>query len=96
MINNEFRLLTERLDYDTQTSKSVTRGSTLGLTDDGDTLKTATGLLYNRQTRYAEVYYGQIINNDFYIQADTLFSYDSISTYQAFRNIEIISASLIH
>ncbi len=91
LVNEEFNLYTERLMYDTQTSKSVTKGYTLGITEDGDSLRTATGLLYNRQTRYAEVYFGRIISEDFYIEADTLLSYDSISTYKAYRNIEMIS-----
>lgn len=93
LVNEEFNLYTEWLLYDTQTSKSVTKGYTLGITADGDSLRTARGLLYNRQTRYAEVYYGQIVNQDFYIEADTLLSFDSISTYKAYKNIEMISAT---
>ncbi len=91
--NEEFDLYTDQLIYDTRTSEAITKGVTIGITDEADSLKTATGLLYNRQTRYAEIYYGRIINQDFYIEADTIQSLDSIATYKAYKNIEMISSA---
>lgn len=91
MTNNEFYLETDTLFYNTLNTQAKTFGPTLGITADGDTLESSKGLIYNRQTRYAEVYFGRVYNEEFDIEADTLITDDSIQIYEAFRNIVMTS-----
>lgn len=91
MVNDEFYLETDTLYYNTVSGETQSLGTTLGVTTDSDTLTTDTGLLYNRQIRYAEVYYGRVFNDDFDIEADTLITDDSLQVYSAFQNIIMTS-----
>ena len=91
MTNNEFYLETDTLFYNTLNTQSKTFGPTLGITTDGDTLQSNKGLIYNRQTRYAEVYYGRVYNDEFDIEADTLITNDSTKIYKAYQNIVMTS-----
>lgn len=91
MVNDDFYLETDSLLYNTVNSRSQTYGTTLGVTADGDTLQSAKGIIYNRQTRYAEIFSGRVFNNEFDIEADTLITNDSLQLYKAFSNIIILS-----
>lgn len=91
MVNDEFYLETDTLFYNTLNGETRSLGTTLGVTADADTLTTDTGLVYNRQIRYAEVYYGRVFNDEFDIEADTLVTDDSLQVYSAFRNIVMTS-----
>ncbi len=91
MINEDFYLETDSLIYNTLNAKSQTYGPTLGITTEGDTLQSTKGLIYDKATRYAEVYSGRIFNNEFDIEADTLITNDSLQLYKAFGNITMFS-----
>lgn len=91
MVNDEFYLETDTLYYNTLNGETRSLGTTLGVTADADTLTTDTELVYNRQVRYAEVYYGRVFNDEFDIEADTLVTDDSLQVYSAFRNIIMTS-----
>lgn len=91
MVNDEFYLETDTLYYNTLNGETRSLGPTLGVTTDADTLTTTNGLLYNRQIRYAEVYYGRVFNDEFDIIADTLVTDDSLQVYSAFQNIIMTS-----
>lgn len=91
MWNDEFYLETDTLFYNTHSSQSKTLGPTLGITNDKDTLESANGLIYNRQTRYAEIYNGRVFNEEYDIKADTLITNDSLQLYDAYRNVVMTS-----
>lgn len=91
MENDEFYLETDTLFYNTLDTKTRTYGPTVGITTDGDTLQSKSGLLYIRQIRYAEVYQGRVFNERFDIEADTLITDDSLQLYKAFSNITMLS-----
>ena len=91
MTNDEFYLETDTLFYNTLNTQSKTLGPTMGITVDRDTLESNKGLIYNRQTRYAEIYYGRVFNDEFDIEADTLITNDSLKVYKAFENIIMTS-----
>ncbi|MFY0592427.1 OstA-like protein [Roseivirga sp.] len=91
MTNDEFYLETDTLFYNTINTDTRSIGKTLGVTQDADTLKTNTGLFYNRQKKYAEVYKGRIFNTEFDIEADTLITDDSLKLYKAYQNITMVS-----
>lgn len=91
MKNQDFELETDTLFYNTESSLSETMGYTKAETVDGDTLKTATGLLYNKKELYAEIYQGYISNVSYYVEADTIFADDKNLTYRASQNIKMIS-----
>ncbi len=91
MVNEDFYLETDTLFYNTLDTETRSYGPTLGITADGDTLQSSKGLLYNRQSRYSEVYQGRIFNAEFDIEADTLITNDSLQLYKAFSNITMLS-----
>ncbi len=91
MYSDDFYLETDTLIYDKTSTRSKTFGPTFGVTTDGDTLQSVKGLIYNRQTRYAEIYYGRVYNEEFDIKADTLITNDSEKQYDAYRNVVMIS-----
>tara|TARA_B100000965_G_scaffold405834_1_gene441461 strand:- start:1844 stop:3298 length:1455 start_codon:yes stop_codon:yes gene_type:complete len=91
MTNPDFDLAADTLYYNTNTSLAKTKGKTIGITSDADTLRTNHGLIYNRQLQYAEVYRGNINGPDYFIEADTLITDDQKQLYNASRNIKLIS-----
>ena len=91
MENPEFDLETDTLYYNSLTSLARTKGKTLGITIDSDTLRTDKGLIYNRIKKYSEIYEGNISNVDFYIEAETIIANDSLQTYSAKQQIKMIS-----
>lgn len=91
MANPDFKLKTDTLFYNTTTSEARTKGKTLGITADADTLNTDNGLLYNKQRMYSEIYEGNIRNADVYIEADTIVADDASKIYSASQNIEMLS-----
>ena len=91
MVNPDFNLKTDTLFYNTNTSEARTKGRTVGITADADTLNTNIGLLYNKQKMYSEIYQGNIRNADVYIEADTIVADDAAKVYSASKNIEMLS-----
>lgn len=80
LINVDLVMDTDTLYYDADISEMLARGNTVAITPESDTLRTSDGMLYNRNTEYAEVYHGNISGTDYYIEADSLFA-DNISEY---------------
>ncbi len=91
MVNADFNLETDTLYYNTLSSLARTKGRTIGITSDADTLRTNKGLIYNKKKRYSEIYEGNINSLDFYIEADTIVANDSLKLYTASQQIKMIS-----
>ncbi|MFT7036735.1 MAG: lipopolysaccharide export system protein LptA, partial [Cyclobacteriaceae bacterium] len=91
--NPDFDLYTDSLDYSTITKVAVSKGRTLGISADGDSLKTNTGFLYKSLEKYSEVYNGWIKTEDYEIKGDLLVADDSLKFYSGDGNIEMLSYS---
>lgn len=91
--NSDFILDADSLNYSTLDKVAITKGRTLGVSSDGDTLKTNTGFVYKSMTKYSQVFNGWIKTADYEIKGDTLIADDSIKFYQADRNVEMTSYS---
>ena len=91
--NPDFDLYTDSLDYSTITKVAITKGRTLGVSADGDSLKTNTGFLYKSLEKYSEVYDGWIKTADYEIKGDLLVADDSTKFYSGDGNIELWSYS---
>ena len=86
LTNPDFDLTTDSLEYSTVNKIAVSRGKTLGVSVDGDSLSTNVGFVYKSLEKYSEVYYGWIKTPDYRIYGDTLIADDSSKYYQADRN----------
>ncbi|WP_420387108.1 OstA-like protein [Roseivirga sp.] len=91
MVNPDFYMDTDTLFYNSNSSLARTKGRTKGITTEGDTLNTTNGLIYNRETQYAEIYEGSISNEDVYIEADTIVADDAKQVYSASQQIKMTS-----
>uniref|UniRef100_UPI004047510F OstA-like protein n=1 Tax=Roseivirga sp. TaxID=1964215 RepID=UPI004047510F len=91
--NPDFDLYTDSLDYSTITKEAITKGRTLGVSADGDSLKTNTGFLYRSLEKYSEIYDGWIKTEDYEIKGDLLIADDSLKFYSGDGNIEMLSYS---
>ena len=87
----DIKIYTDTLSYSTLTKVVNARGNTRGYGVDGDTLLTKVGLTHDTQSKYSEVYYGQINTKEYKIMADSLFSNDSTKYYRAEFNIKMKS-----
>ena len=93
VINPDFDLETDTLFYETLTQKTVTKGYTKAITPEGDTLISQSGLIYDANNQYAEVYDGQIRSVDYTMKADTLIVDDLNEVYRGYQNIELYSVA---
>ncbi|MFT6053653.1 MAG: lipopolysaccharide export system protein LptA [Roseivirga sp.] len=89
--NSDFNLYADSLNYSTLDKVAITNGRTLGVSTDGDSLKTDVGFIYKSLTKYSKIYEGWIKTADYEIKGDTLIADDSLKFYQADRNVEMRS-----
>jgi lipopolysaccharide export system protein LptA len=87
----DYQLTTDTLNYSALSKILITRGSTEAFTFDGDTLRTEIGLMYNSNSKYSEVYFGNITTAAYEIKADSIFANDSTQFYQADYNVRMKS-----
>ncbi len=91
LVSPDFEMWTDTLNYTSQDKIAIARGKTLGHSQEGDTLTTNTGLIYNSRLKYSEVYFGTITTADYKIKGDTLFANDSTRYYQGDLNVRMTS-----
>ena len=93
LTNPDFVLDTDSLEYTTVEKVAITKGRTLAVSVDGDSLSTNVGFLYKSQEKYSEVYFGWIKTEDYRIYGDKLIADDSIKYYQGDMNVKMESFS---
>ena len=81
----------DTLGYSTLNKEVNTRGRTLGVTPEADSLRTRVGMLYQPRNKYSEVYYGAILTSEYEIVGDTLIANDSLEYYQGMHNVTLES-----
>ncbi len=89
LTNPDFTLETDSLDYSTLDKVAITKGRTLAVSADGDSLSTNVGFLYKSLEKYSEVYFGWIKTEDYRIYGDKLIADDSIKYYQGDMNVKM-------
>lgn len=93
LTNPDFVLDTDSLEYTTVEKVAITKGRTLAVSADGDSLSTNVGFLYKSQEKYSEVYFGWIKTEEYRIYGDKLIADDSIKYYQGDMNVKMESFS---
>ena len=91
LTNPDFTLDTDSLEYTTVEKVSITKGKTLAVSADGDSLSTKVGFLYKSLEKYSEVYFGWIKTADYRIYGDKLIADDSTKYYQGDMNVKMES-----
>jgi lipopolysaccharide export system protein LptA len=89
--NIDFNLSADSLNYSTIDKVAITKGRTLGVSSDGDSLKTNTGFIYKSLTKYSKIYNGWIKTAAYEITGDTIIADDDNKFYQADLNVEMLS-----
>ena len=89
--NPDYKLWTDTLHYATITKQAITKGKTRASSVKGDTLQSNTGIFYNSQERYSEVYQGMIKTEAYEIEGDTLTANDNLQLYQGKSNVRLSS-----
>ena len=91
LTNPDYYLESDTLDYSTLNKVAITRGRTLAVSAENDTLTSTVGVEYRSLEKYSEVYYGKILTADYEIAGDTLIADDSTKYYQGMQNVMLHS-----
>ena len=89
--NPDYQLWTDTLEYATIGKNAITRGKSSASSAKGDSLRSDTGVFYDSQKKYSEVYSGVIITSEYEIEGDTLIADDRLQFYKGKSNVRLLS-----